>query len=83
MVRRAHSSCAPNSCQFQILNDHKPLVRAMYAYRTTPPWFTRQQRQMAYLAQFCSDFRHTPGTADVIAATPSNGRLRQELLLHV
>jgi hypothetical protein len=48
-----------------LLTDHKPLVAAMS--RVSPPWSARQQRQMAYLAEFTADFRHTPGTTNVVA----------------
>jgi len=51
--------------RFQLVTDHKPLVAAMT--RVTPPWSARQQRQMAYIAEFTSDFRHTPGAANVVA----------------
>ena len=51
--------------QFRLLTDHKPLVAAMS--RVTPPWSGRQQRQMAYLSEFTTDFRHTPGAANVVA----------------
>ncbi len=47
------------SRRFRILTGHKPLVAAMS--RVSPPWSARQQRQMAYLAEFTADFRHTPG----------------------
>jgi cleavage and polyadenylation specificity factor subunit 1 len=50
---------------FRLLTDHKPLVSAMT--RVTPPWSARQQRHLAYLAEFTSDFRHTPGAANVVA----------------
>jgi hypothetical protein len=51
--------------RFRLLTDHKPLVAAMS--RVTPPWSARQQRQMAYLSEFTSDFCHTSGTANVVA----------------
>ena len=51
--------------RFQLLTDHKPLVAAMA--RVSPPWSARQQRQMAYISEFTSDFLHTPGAANVVA----------------
>ncbi len=51
--------------RFRILTGHKPLVAAMS--RVSPPWSARQQRQMAYLAEFTADFCHTPGTTNVVA----------------
>jgi hypothetical protein len=50
---------------FRLLTDHKPLVAAMS--RISPPWSARQQRQMSFLAEFTADFRHTPGSANVVA----------------
>jgi hypothetical protein len=56
-------------CRFHIQTDHKPLVAAMT--RVSPPWSGRQQRQLAYLSEFTADFRHTPGTENVVADTLS------------
>ncbi len=55
--------------KFRILTDHKPLIAAMT--RVTPPWSARQQRHLSFLAEFTSDFRHTSGHANVVAATLS------------
>jgi hypothetical protein len=38
---------------------HKPLVSAFK--RVSPPWSARQQRQLAYIAEFSVNIRHTPG----------------------
>jgi hypothetical protein len=51
--------------QFRLLTDHKPLVTSLF--RTTPPWSARQQRQLSFIAEFTSDFRHTPGQENVVA----------------
>jgi hypothetical protein len=51
--------------RFRLLTDHKPLVAAMS--RISSPWSARQQHQMAYLAEFTVDFRHTPGATNVVA----------------
>ena len=51
--------------QFRLLTDHKPLVSAMH--RVSPPWSARQQRHLAYIAEFTSDIRHTPGASNVVA----------------
>jgi hypothetical protein len=32
----------------------------------SPPWSARQQRQLAFLSEFTSDIRHTPGHANVV-----------------
>ncbi len=55
--------------QFRILTDHKPLVSAMT--RVTPPWSTRQQRHLSFLAEFTSDIRHTSGRSNIVADTLS------------
>jgi len=51
--------------QFQLWTDHKPLVAAMT--RVTPPHSARQQRHLAYVSEFTTDLKHTPGTANVVA----------------
>jgi hypothetical protein len=51
--------------QFQLLTDHKPLVAAMV--RVTPPQSARQQRHLAYISEFTTDIRHTPGSENVVA----------------
>jgi Reverse transcriptase (RNA-dependent DNA polymerase)/RNase H-like domain found in reverse transcriptase/Integrase zinc binding domain/Integrase core domain len=51
--------------EFRILTDHKPLVAALR--RVSPPWSARQQRQLAFIAEFSSDIRHTPGVKNHVA----------------
>jgi RNase H-like domain found in reverse transcriptase/Integrase zinc binding domain len=51
--------------EFRILTDHKPLVAALRL--VSPPWSARQQRQLAYIAEFSSDIRHTPGVTNHVA----------------
>jgi hypothetical protein len=51
--------------QFQLLTDHKPLVAAMT--RVLPPQSARQQRHLAYVSEFTTDLRHTPGSENVVA----------------
>jgi hypothetical protein len=55
--------------QFQLLTDHKPLVAAIV--RVTPPQSARQQRHLAYISEFTTDLRHTPGSENVVAAALS------------
>ena len=50
---------------FHVLTDHLPLVSALA--RVSPPWSARQQRQLAYISEFTSDLRHTPGAGNVVA----------------
>jgi hypothetical protein len=51
--------------QFTLLTDHKPLVASMT--RVTPPQSARQQRHLAFVSEFTTDLRHTPGSANVVA----------------
>jgi hypothetical protein len=51
--------------QFRLMTDHKPLVAAMV--RVTPPQSARQQRHLAYISEFTTDLRHTPGSDNVVA----------------
>jgi len=50
---------------FTLYTDHRPLTTALH--RVSPPWSARQQRQLAYLAEFTSDLQHTPGKENVVA----------------
>jgi hypothetical protein len=50
---------------FTLLTDHKPLVAAMT--RVTPPQSARQQRHLAFVSEFTTDLRHTPGSEKVVA----------------
>jgi len=50
---------------FQLWTDHKPLVAAFQSAATpTPP---RRQRQMAFISEYTTDIRHTPGSDNVVA----------------
>jgi hypothetical protein len=51
--------------QFTLLTDHKPLVATMS--RVTPPQSARQQRHLAFVSEFTTDLRHTPGSENVVA----------------
>jgi len=51
--------------QFTLYTDHKPLVSAYL--RVSPPWSARQQRQLAYLAEFAATIEHTPGKSNIVA----------------
>ncbi len=59
--------------QFTLLTDHKPLVTAMT--RVTPPQSACQQRHLAYISEFTTDLRHTPGSdngvADALSRPPA------------
>jgi hypothetical protein len=54
---------------FQIWTDHKPLTHALS--RVSDPWTPRQQRQLAYIAEYSSDIRFVPGSENVVADTLS------------
>ncbi len=55
--------------QFQLLTDHEPIVAAMT--RVSPPQSARQQCHLAYISEFTTDLRHTPGAENVVADTLS------------
>jgi transposase InsO family protein len=50
---------------FVIFSDHKPLSFALQ--RVSEPWSARQQRQLAYVAEFTSKIQHVPGLENVVA----------------
>ena len=50
---------------FQLHTDHKPLLTALH--RISPPWTARQQRHLAYIAEFTTDLRHVPGASNAVA----------------
>jgi RNase H-like domain found in reverse transcriptase/Reverse transcriptase (RNA-dependent DNA polymerase)/Integrase zinc binding domain/Integrase core domain len=50
---------------FYILTDHKPLTFALF--RVSDPWTARQQRHLAYIAEYTSDIRHVAGKKNVVA----------------
>jgi RNase H-like domain found in reverse transcriptase len=60
-----HFRCLLEGRQFAIFTDHKPLTFAIHCI--SEPWLARQQRQLSYLAEFTSDFRHMPGVDNVVA----------------
>jgi len=51
--------------QFYIQTDHKPLTQAIL--RLSDPWTARQQRHLAYLAEYTSDLRHLTGKENSVA----------------
>jgi RNase H-like domain found in reverse transcriptase len=51
--------------QFHIMTDHKPLVAAFG--QVLPPWSARQQGQLAYITEYTTDIRHTPGASNAVA----------------
>jgi RNase H-like domain found in reverse transcriptase len=60
--------------RFTLYTDHKPLTFALK--KAADPWTARQQRQLAFLAEYTSDIRHVAGGDNVVANTlsrPSSG----------
>jgi hypothetical protein len=55
--------------RFTVYTDHKPLTSALH--RVSEPWTARQQRHLAYIAEYTSDLRHVAGLANVVADTLS------------
>jgi RNase H-like domain found in reverse transcriptase len=50
---------------FYIFTDHKPLTFALF--RVSDAWTARQQRHLAYIAEFTSGIRHVAGKSNVLA----------------
>ena len=50
---------------FFLLSDHKLLRYALH--RLSDPWSARQQRHLAYVAEYTSDIRHIAGSENVVA----------------
>ncbi len=55
--------------RFTVYTDHKPLTSALHG--VSELWTARQQRHLAYIAEYTSDLRHVAGVADVVADTLS------------
>ncbi len=51
--------------KFAVWTDHKPLTFALH--RLSEPWSGRQQRQLAYVAEFTNNLVHVPGVENVVA----------------
>ena len=51
--------------EFLLFTDHKPLTSALF--RSSPPWSARQQRHLAYIAEFTSSIVHVPGLENIVA----------------
>ena len=51
--------------EFLLFTDHKPLTSALF--RSSPPWSARQQRHLAYVAEFTSSIVHVPGLENTVA----------------
>ena len=62
-IRHFHFSLEGQS--FQLHTDQKPLLTALH--RISPPWTARQQRHLAYIAEFTTDLRHVPGASNAVA----------------
>ena len=50
---------------FQLHTDHKPLIDALH--RLSPPKSARQQRQLAFIAEFAITPLYTPGSTNLVA----------------
>jgi hypothetical protein len=50
--------------QFTLYTDHKPLTFALR--RVSDPWTARQQRQLAFVAEFTTDLQHIAGGDNVV-----------------
>jgi hypothetical protein len=52
-------------CHFTIYIDHKPLTFALG--KVMEPWTAMQSRQLSYVAEFTTDYRHIPGSENIVA----------------
>ena len=50
---------------FTLFTDHRPLTSALF--RVSPPWSARQQRHLAFVAEFTSDIQYLPGPENQVA----------------
>jgi hypothetical protein len=55
--------------KFVVYTDHKPLTSVLK--RVYEPWTARQQRHLAYIAEYTSDLRHIAGVSNMVADTLS------------
>ena len=51
--------------EFSLFTDHKPLMHALFC--STPPWSSRQQRNLDYIDEFTRGIVHIPGAEDAAA----------------
>lgn len=51
--------------RFSISTDHKPLLASLR--KASDAWTPRQQRQLAYIAEFTADLQHVAGVDNVVA----------------
>ena len=50
---------------FTLFTDHRPLTSALF--RVSPPWSARQQRHLAFVAEFTSDIQYLLGPDNQVA----------------
>ena len=50
---------------FTLYTDHKPLTHLLH--KQADAWSARQQRHLAFVAEYTSDIRHIPGEQNVVA----------------
>ena len=51
--------------EFLLFTDHKPLTHALF--KVSPPWTARQQRHLAFIAEYTSSILHVPGLENTVA----------------
>ena len=61
--------------QFTAFTDHKPLTFSMT--KTSEPWSSRQQRQLAYISEFTTDIQHVRGKDNPVADTLSRATVAE------
>ena len=52
-------------CKFWILTDQKPLTSTFF--KVCDPFSNRQQNQLSFISEFCTDIAHVPGMENIVA----------------
>ena len=60
-----HFRCLVEGRAFTLYTDHKPLTYLLA--KQADAWSARQQRHLAYVAEYTADIQHVPGVENVVA----------------
>ena len=62
-----HFRCLVEGRAFTLYTDHKPLTYLLLLAKQADAWSARQQRHLAYVAEYTADNQHVPGVENVVA----------------
>ena len=65
MAAIRHFHCLVEGGAFTLYTDHKPLKYLLA--KQADAWSARQQRHLAYVAEYTADIQHVPGVENVVA----------------